>query len=346
MNDLNNLTEIKKLDSKDVLGSTEKLYDQCKQVYDDFKKLSISPFEDIRNIVICGMGGSAYGGHVVLSMFGKNLTAPLLIVSDYHLPKFVNKNSLVLLTSYSGTTEETLSCAKEALNLGAKSFVLTSGGELFDIAKNNNIQNYVFNPVNNPSGQPRLGTGYIVLGTLMIFKRLNLIDLSDDIIVSATENLLKNKNKISENAKDLAYKTYGKIPLIFASEFLEGNAHILRNQINETAKSLSEFGVIPEINHHLMEGLKNPQDRKLISLFINSTLYSERNEKRLNLTKDVVTQNNIEIIEYLPNGNDQLSQVLDVLSFSGFYSFYLAILYNQDPSLIPWVDYFKEQLKK
>ena len=347
MVDLNIPSTFKHLDPKDVYGSTGLLSEQVKQVLNDFK--SINPpndYRNIKNIVISGMGGSAYGGHVAKSLLKQDLEVPIYINNDYTLPSFVNTDSLVILISYSGATEETLASARQALEKKAKISGITASGDLEEFLKQNSSFYYIFDPKNNPSGQPRLGTGYIVLGTLMIFKKLNLIDLSEDVIVNATENLLKNKNKISENAKDLAQKTYGKIPLIFASEFLEGNAHILRNQVNETAKCFSEFGIIPEINHHLMEGLKNPQDRKLISLFINSTLYSERNEKRLSLTKDVVTQNNIEIIEYLPNGNDQLSHVLDVLSFGGFYSFYLAILYNQDPSLIPWVDYFKENLKK
>lgn len=344
MIDLNNLEEVKKLDPKNVLGSTEMLANQCEQIWNDAKNLEFpQEYKNIQNIVICGMGGSAYGGHVALSLFKDMLNVPLIVNNDYDLPKFVDENSLVILTSYSGSTEETLLCVDEAFKKRAKVVGLTSGGKLAEKLRDKDA--LVFDPKFNPSGQPRLGTGYIVLGTLAIFTRIGLLNL-DNQVKQSIENLRSSQNKIKEDAKKIANELYEKIPLIFSGSFLEGNSHIIRNQFNETSKSFSSFHVLPELNHHLMEGLKNPKTRNLTVLFLNSNLYSNIIKKRIELTKEIVSKNGVPYLEYNAMGDSKLSQSLNVLSFGGYLTFYLALLYGQDPSVIPWVDFFKENLHK
>ncbi|MDE2025908.1 MAG: SIS domain-containing protein [Patescibacteria group bacterium] len=347
MIDLTNLEQIKQLDPKDVYGSTGLLAAQCKQIWQDAKSISYpQSYQNIQNIIICGMGGSAYGGHVAKALCKEELLVPLYVNSDYSLPKFVNEKTLVILTSYSGSTEETLSNAAKAKEAGAQVTVLTSGGKLGQFAKDNNLPSLIFNAANNPSGQPRLGTGYIVLGTLAILNQLGLITLADSVVETAIAELEKTHDLVMQQARSLAQKIQGHIPVIFAAEFLEGNAHIVRNQFNETSKSFSAFSDIPELNHHLMEGLKNPSDKKLTIVFINSSFYWERIAKRVMLTKDVVEKNNVPTVTYDAQGSNKLSQVFNVLSLGGYLTLYLGLLYELDPSLIPWVDYFKEQLAK
>lgn len=345
MIDLNNLEEIKKLDPKNVYESTEMFADQCEQIWNDSKSLNFpEEYKNVKNIVICGMGGSAYGGHVALSFFKSDLPVPIVVNNDYHLPFFADQNSLVILTSYSGSTEETLSCANETVEKNAKVTGLTSGGKLAELLKDN--PSLIFVPKFNPSGQPRLGTGYIVLGTLAILNRIGLLEFPEKDVKEAIEDLRTLRNKIKEEAKNLAHKLYDNIPVIFSADFLEGNAHIMRNQFNETSKSFSAFSVLPELNHHLMEGLKNPQNKKIAILFINSDLYSENTKKRIDLTKKVISKNGVPYFEYKAMGETKISQVLNVLSFGGYLTLYLALLYGLDPSLIPWVDFFKENLHK
>lgn len=346
MIDLTSLNEIKKLDPKDVFGSTEKLLFQCEQIWEEGKKLSY-PYSgnDIKSIVFCGMGGSAMGAHVAYFLFQKELPVPFYILGDYHLPGFVNESTLIMLSSYSGSTEEVLSCAKEARAKGAKITGLTTGGYLGEFLPENGYPSLSFSPVNNPSGQPRLGTGYSVFGTLAILNALHLIDLSHDSVQGAIQSVRGERENIKAIARELAQKVYGTLPVIFAGEFLSGNAHIMRNQFNETAKSFAAFSQLPELNHHLMEGLKNPADKKLTILFIASDLYSDVLKKRIELTKDVVSKNHIPWTQYQARGSDFLTHMLNTLSFGGYLTLYLALLYDQDPSLIPWVDYFKEQLK-
>ncbi len=345
MIDLNNKEEIKSLDPKKVYESTQMLSLQCSDILTQSESLHFPDnYKDFKNIVICGMGGSAYGGHVVISLFKDELKIPVYLNSDYLLPKFVDSDTLVILTSYSGSTEEILQNSKEARDRNSKIVVLTSGGELQKIADENTIPSLIFDPKNNPANQPRLGTGYIILGTIRILERLNLINI---ISFQRAIDLIESENQNIENlAKEVSQIVLNKTPLIFASEFLEGNSHILRNQINETAKSFSSFHVIPELNHHLMEGLKYPDSLKTIALIFNSSLYLDKNQKRVKLTKDVVEKNKIEVVEITPKGEDKFTQMLYLLSFGGYLSLFMGLLYNEDPSLIPWVDYFKENLNK
>lgn len=347
MLDLTNLEEIKKIDPKNVFESAESLANQCERIWEEGKRVEIpTNYKNVKNILFCGMGGSAYGSYIVSSLFSNKLSIPHFTVNDYHIPKFVDENTLVILSSYSGSTEEVLSCAEEAKKRSAKIAGLTTGGILGTFCLENNYPALIFAPKYNPSGQPRLGTGYMIIGTIRILKSMGLVRITDGEVIKAINELREHTPVIKQHAREDAKKLIDTIPVIFAAEFLSGNAHIVRNQFNETTKNFAAFSELPELNHHLMEGLKNPKGKKLTVLFISSDLYSDILKKRVKLTQVVVPKNEIPFLEYKANGTTKLSQVLNVLSYGGYLTLYLALLYGQDPSLIPWVDYFKEQLQK
>ena len=347
MIDLTNLEKIRKLDPNNVFDSTEMFVNQCKQIWIDVKNITYpQEYNQIKNIVICGMGGSSYGGRIIQNLFKETLTIPVYINDDYNLPAYVESSSLVLLSSYSGTTEEVLSAGKKALVKKAKVTWISSSNSLPKLLDINNLPGVIFDPRYNPSGKPRLGTGYSVLGAIAIFNQIGLVRIEDRVIQQTIDELGIEKEKIKSQAMEFAKKIFESIPVIFAAEFLKGNAYALRNQINETAKSFSAFSELPDLNHYLMEGLKNPSNKKIKIVFITSNLYSDIIKKRFDLTKDVVGKNNVEFLEYKPQGSTKISQVLNTLAFGGYLSLYLALLYGQDPSVIPWVDYFKEQLGK
>lgn len=343
MIDLNDKTAIAKLDPKNVYGSTELFVSQCRQILADIQRFSF-PELIIDNIIVCGMGGSAYGAYVAQSLFKDELKIPIFVNNDYKLPAFATTKSLIFLSSYSGNTEEVLTSAKEAKEKGYQIAGITTGGKLAEFLQEQNLPALIVSPTHNPSGQPRLGTGYMVLGFLLLLQKLNLISLPD--VSDVIDIVEKNQEYIKNSAKHMSEKLVDTIPLIFAAEILNGNAHILRNQFNETAKVLAMFEDIPELNHHLLEGLVNPKDKKISAVFLESSFYSEIIKKRVELTKDVIKKNNGEVLSFAASGSTPLSHVLSTLSFGGYLSLYLALLYGQDPSLIPWVDYFKEKLAK
>ncbi len=347
MIDLTNLEELKKLDPRDTITSTEMLPQQLETAWEQVKAIEIpQEYGSVTSIVFCGMGASIYGALVVKALFGQDFPYPVEMVSDYHLPKYVGENTLVVLTSYSGTTEEVLSCATEAKHMGAKMLVLTKGGPLADFARSENIPSYIFDGLLNPAGVPRLGNGYTIIGLMGLLHKAGIVTLDEEKLKGGIEHIKKNKDVIVERAMHDAHSLVGKVPVIFMAEHLSGNAQILRNQFNETSKAFSAYYLIPDLNHHLMEGLQFPQPSNLRFMLFSSYSYSPKIQKRVELTMEVVRQNNQAIMEYITSGTDKYQDFLEVLSLGSYTTLYLGLLYEQNPAVNPWVDYFKEKLAK
>lgn len=345
MIDLTNLDEIKRLDPQDTIRSTEMLPEQLEKAWEEVKQVEIpQDYRNVTNIVFCGMGASIYGALVVKSLFGPEFPFPIELVSDYHLPKYVGSNTLVVLTSYSGTTEEVLSCANEGKEKGAKMLILTRGGPLAEFAKANNTPAYIFDGALNPSGVPRLGNGYSIIGLMGLLHKAGIVTLDEKQLLGGVEHIRKNKDAIIERAMHDSHSMMGKLPIIFAAEHLAGNAQILRNQFNETSKTFSAYYLIPDLNHHLMEGLQFPSPTQLKFMIFQSYNYSQKIQKRVDLTKDVVQQNHHTVLEYITRGTDKYQDFLEMLWLGSFTTLYLGLLYEQNPAVNPWVDYFKKKL--
>lgn len=344
MIDLTDKEAIAKLDPQDTVGSTEHLVKQCETAWNEVTGLDLPKIEGITKAVFCGMGASIYGALVLKALMGPNMPFPVELISDYHLPEYVGEDTLVVLTSYSGTTEEVLSCAEEAKAKGAKMVVLTKGGPLAEFAKDNTIPSYIFDGKLNPAGVPRLGNGYTILGLIGLLNKTHVIDVEGKEIA----NSIIRFQETFENIKKQAAKDYplfiNKIPIIFAAEHLSGNAQIFRNQFNETSKTFSSHFLIPDLNHHLMEGLQFPKDAPLYFIVLNSPNYSEKIKKRIQLTIDVVKKNNYEVHEVTASGATIYDDFLEVLQYGSFLTLYLALEYKQNPAINPWVDWFKKQL--
>ena len=143
-----------------------------------------------------------------------------------------------------------------------------------------------------------------------------------------------------------AYSMVNHIPIIFAAEHLSGSAQILRNQFNETSKTFSAYYLIPDLNHHLMEGLQFPNPNNLKFMIYQSNNYSSKIKQRVDLTIDVVRQNRHTILEYIMKGTDKYQDFMELLSLGSYTTLYLGLLYEQNPAVNPWVDYFKKKLSE
>lgn len=353
-NILDNLQKIAKLDKSNLGNSASELHLQIQQTWSELSMLKLDKkYKNIKNVVINGMGGSAIGGHIIKSLYKSEMKIPIEVISSYSLPENINKNSLVILSSYSGNTEEPLFSAELAIKRKAKILGITSGGKLKKLCEKNNIPYFLINPKHNSCGQPRMGLGYSIVGQLGLLSKCGIIKISKkeiNAIIKHLENLNKTwgvENLTQNNeAKKIATELYQKIIILVGSEFLSGNVHAFSNQLNEGSKTFATYFILPEINHHLMEGLAHPKNNSKILkfLFFNSKLYHTRNQKRYEITKDVVVKNNITFVEYLPTGKTKLEQSFEILLLGSYVNFYLAMLNNIDPSLIPWVDYLKKHL--
>lgn len=346
---MQNLTDkeaIKKIDPQDTYASTEMLVKQCEAAWNEVNALSLPHhMSEVKNIVFCGMGASIYGALVAKALLGRTMPYPSEVVTDYHLPEYVNEHTLVVLTSYSGSTEEVLFCAEEAKVRKAKMVVLTKGGKLAEFAKANQVPAYIFDGKLNPSGVPRLGNGYSILGLLGLLNKTGIIDIEEHEVTNAIVRLKEKMPDIKQQAME-DYKLYiNKIPIIFAAEHLSGNGQILRNQFNETSKTFSSFFLVPDLNHHLMEGLQFPSGSNLQFLVLNSQNYSAKIQKRMKLTIDVIKQNKREITEFSASGQTFYDDFLETLAYGSFLTLFLALYYDQNPAINPWVDWFKDRLK-
>ena len=346
--------EIGKIDVSNVLGSVEELPNQCRQAWEDAGKVAVpDSYRDVDNVVMSGMGGSGLGARVIDSVYSEQLQLPLIQIHEYHLPGFVNEGTLVICSSYSGETEETVVNAREAINRQAKWMAIGTGNTLIEMAKQVGAPYYQIDPKYNPSSQPRMAIGYSIVGQLALAAKAGLIRVSKQEIGEAIAAMEKVKAEsevetVTEKnpAKQLAVKMKDKVVVFAAAEHLVGATHTVNNQQNENAKNFCVDVQIPELNHHLMEGLKHPlpNPKNLLFVFINSGLYPERVRRRVELTKEVVEKNGIETVILEMKSAAKLSQAFELIQLGGFANFYLSILYGQNPAPIPWVDYFKTRL--
>lgn len=358
MNYFDDLAKIKIIDKKNALDSIKQLPLQCKQAWQESNAIDFpKDFKNVSNIVISGMGGSTYAARIVKSLYdGVEMTKiPIELANNYRLPGYVNKNSLVILSSYSGNTEETLACANQAKEKSAKIVGITSGGNLAEFLKTNKLPAYIFDPKHNPSAQPRIGVGYMVMGLIGLLAKLKFIPVGEkevkEVIKFIDDNngVLDTSVSTADNpAKQMAFNLEKKIPVIIVADFLEGAAYAVRNPFHETSKQFALYFAIPELNHHLLEGLAFPKElRSLLHfIFIRSTMYDKRHIKRMTLTQEIIKSNNIPSETITLSGNSPLTQVFELIQWGAWVTFYLAMLHNIDPSEIPWVDYFKKELQK
>ena len=353
---LDNIKKIKKLDSKNMLGSLESLSFQIEEVYEVAKKMKLSSdYKKINRILVMGMGGSALGAHIIKTFAFDFLKAPLEIINGYHLPAYADKNTLVICSSYSGSTEETLNAAEEAKNKKTKLLIICSGGKLGEFAKLNKIPALIFTPNNNPCGSPRMGLGYSIFGQLFLLDKVGLIKFGKkeldevlQVIKISDSRFGINIPSINNPAKRLADEVFNKSVWYVGAEHLIGNAHVAGNQMNENAKRFSGYFTIPELNHHLLEGMIYPKNngKNLVFLLLNSNFYDSRVQKRFVITADVLNKNKIKNITYDCYLKTKLGQVCEILVLGSYVSYYSGILQGIDPTAIPFVDYFKERLKK
>lgn len=344
-----------KLDTADVYHSILSLRDQVEQSWRETDGVVFSePYSSCDRIVVAGMGGSTLGAHIVKSLFESQLRVPVEIINDYSLPAYVSRRTLVIVISYSGTTEEVFSALEDASGKGALVIGITSGSVLANLLREQKFPVYQFDPRVNVSRQPRLGIGFIVGSLIRIFFKLGyFISFSDEELKSSLGIFSSVEGRFGvsvEESRNEAMKTAlflkGYPAFVITSGFLAGNAHTISNQINESGKQFCTYFLVPELNHHLMEGLTYPKTLHsfIKVLFLDSSFFEERIKTRFAVTKEVLEKLDISYVNFSSSANSLLSTAFEILAFGAFVSYYLAILNDVDPSKIPHVDFFKEKL--
>lgn len=342
-------------DKSGLYDSITSLPQQIQATYEEIKQLKLpKSYRQVNKVVLVGMGGSALGGRVVATLLEDCLQVPLIVHNDYHLPSYVNQETLVILASYSGNTEEVLSAASEIEASKAKTVVIASGGKLKNWVTENKLPSYSMQNLVNPGNQPRMAVGHSVMGVMSILNKLGLAKINQADINATIKKLntqidkWKKESKTKNNqAKIIAQKIQGLGVILIAARHLRGATHVFKNQLNENAKTFAARFELPELNHHLIEGLAKPEELKgsLLFLLLDSQIYDEPIRKRLAISEDMIMQQGHETVHVLVDGESKFIQVWEVILFGEFVSYYLAILNGLDPTPIPWVDYLKAKLQ-
>ena len=296
----------------------------------------------ISNVLICGLGGSGIGGSIVTELVAGNANVPINVTKGYFIPAYVNENTLVIISSYSGNTEETLNCFESAITKNAKIVSITSGGKILEISKSKNYDHIVV-PVGMP---PRSCLGYSLT---QLFFVLNFFGIINNHFKTELEKAIQlieqEETNIIAEATSIAEKLKGKIPVIYATTYFEGIAIRFRQQLNENAKILCWHHIIPEMNHNELVGWTEKNDALSVVIFIDKDEYS-RNLARVEINKEVIKKYACHITEIHSKGNSAIEKAIYFIHLGDWVSVILGEMRGADLMEVNVINHLKSALSK
>jgi glucose/mannose-6-phosphate isomerase len=294
----------------------------------------------IQNVLVCGLGGSGIAGNLAFDLTADQITVPIVVNKGYELPSFASDNTLLILCSYSGNTEETLSCAAQAVERGLKPVCVASGGKLGELAKEHG-----FDFIQVPGGAPprtTLGFGSTIL--LYILDQFALIDFTvSEEITALSEFLSREQEGIKADSAALAKKLKGKTVIVYSEGRIESVSLRLKQQINENAKSNAWINVVPELNHNELVGWKFKNDT-LAGLFLRTDFENPRNVLRFDFIKPTIAANVSSVEEVRAKGETLAEQYFYLIHFGDWLSYYMALEHGVDPIEVNVIDKLKGHL--
>ncbi len=351
MENLDHPQAFDELDKEGMLNNITELPDQIEQAWQELEKFIIPAiYIKVKNVVILGMGGSGVGGSLGQILTQTTSRIPITVIKDYNLPKFVSSDTLVIGVSYSGETEETLTAFAEAGKRQAKLIGIAIGGSLVPMASKFRCPVYQF----NYGSQPRAALGFLYTGILGIFNKLGIIELTQNdikeavVLMKGLREKIKPEAPIYQNdAKKLAQRIFGNLPIIIGSSILAPVAYRWRCQMNENAKNIACDLTLPELCHNWLSGLHFPAELKktLLIIILQSKYDHPRNRLKQNIISQIFKKQGIasELIYMQPSGSPLSEQLLSIY-FGDYVSYYLAMLNNVNPTTIEEVHFLKKQL--
>ncbi len=301
-----------------------------------------SPDKEIRNVVITGLGGSGIGGTIISQAIESNCSVPVIVNKDYFLPEFVNENTLVIVSSYSGNTEETLNAMNIALDKNAKIVCVSSGGNVIAIANEKGLDHIII-----PGGMPPRAC--IAFSLTQLFFIMNGFKLIGDWFIqdfeSAITLLINEEEHIRSEAYYLAEKLHKKVAVIYSQSNYEGVCIRFRQQINENGKMLCWHHALPEMNHNELVGWTIPNDKLAVVIFRNETDF-DRTQTRMELTKQIISNYTPHIYEVHSKGDSTIERFLYFIHFGDWVSWYLSEIRGIDATEVKVIDFLKGELSK
>jgi glucose/mannose-6-phosphate isomerase len=301
-------------------------------------------------VLLAGMGGSAIGADLVAAYAGPDLPVPVIVWRGYDLPAYVGSETLVVLSSHSGNTEETLSSYEAARRLGASMLAITTGGELAKRCERDGVPLWRF----EHRGQPRAAVGFSFALQLAALHRCGLAaDAGEEIRMAAQamreqQPALAPETPVARNpAKRMAGQFIDRLPLIVAGGFLAPVARRWRTQIAELAKAVAQFEELPEANHNMVAGVDFPAEliTRTMAVFLRAGLDRPRLAARVEATRQVLMVEgfNTDIIDAA--GTTRLAQQWTCLHYGDYVAYYLALAYGTDPTPVAAIEDLKARLR-
>lgn len=349
---LDDIDRMKRMDPQGMLGHIQALPDQLERGWEQASGLPLHSSQGIRQVIFTGMGGSAIAGDLVAAYAAPLSQVPLFVWRNYGLPAYARgPETLVVATSHSGETEETLSSFEAGLQRGTRLLAVATGGELRRRAEEAEVPLWAF----EHDGQPRAAVGITFSLLLAAMYRLGILpDPAADL--AGTVEVLRDKGRglqanipVVENpAKRMAGQLMGRWPMILGSDFMEPVARRWRTQIAELAKALAQYEGLPEADHNMVAGVEQPEPlfSATMVVFLRSPLVDPRNLTRLEETRKLLMLEgfNTDIIE--AQGDSRLAHQWSALQFGDYTAYYLAMAYGVDPTPVQAITELKERLSE
>ena len=338
---------VQKYDPQNQFDVLVNSYKQIEFAWNNEVKISNINATEISNIIVSGLGGSAISADLMRNFLGDELSVPYIVNRNYNLPKFANKNTLFVASSYSGNTEETISALHQAIKLGCKIVCITTGGEVEEIARMHNLSCIKV----QPGFQPRYALGLSFFSLLKVFQEIKLIGNQNSVVEKILSNWKTNGSKFTKEGNEaitFAESLVGFIPVIYSvSDSTNSVGYRFKCQVNENAKLHAFHHEIPEMNHNEIIGWESYQEKQFNAKIVNivDETYHSQIQKRFSILKDIFSKTGVEIISIKSNEENFKVRLLDLIYLADWISYYLGVLRGFDPSEIDNIHTLKEKLK-
>ena len=348
---LDDLEYFKKIDTLNMLAEIDNLPDQLASAYQLGLKHNLPEWKDVRQVVIAGMGGSAIGADLLASYCAPLAPVTVFVHRDYGLPFFARgAETLVICSSHSGNTEETLDAFEAAHSTGCRMIVVSTGGELAKRAKENNSPLWTF----EHSGQPRAAVGFSFGLLLAMFQRLGFIPDQKEALENALASMKRFQERIKADvptvknpAKRYAGQLIGRWVTVVASGLLTAVARRWKGQLNEIVKAGANFEFLPEADHNTLAGTMHPQEvlnPHTMTLFLRASSDHPRNRLRSDLTRKAFMLEGMNTDFVNARGRTPLAQMWTMILFGDYVAYYLAMCYGVDPTPVEALVDFKRSM--
>lgn len=342
---------IAKFDQSNMLDLILHFPDQVKDAVEIGEKAKLAqPGQQISQILVVGMGGSAIGGNILQKLFTASGTIPCNVIRDYRIPAWANQNTLVVVSSFSGNTEETVSAYESAISKGCSFVVCSSGGKVLEIAKK---EKHPF--IQIPGGRPpRTALGYLLFPVLVHFVKWGLIKSSlidyTELYSLLTEMAIENDPIKQDDNKAIvmARACMQHIPIFYTSSEMAAIGMRWKGQICENSKILAYNNFFPEMNHNEIVGWQRVAamelNQKVTVFFLRDRDDHPRVQKRMNIVRELIGQSQTPVYEVDSRGEALLTRMFSLIYLADFVSYNLAMLCGEDPTPIKNIDYLKSSL--